>query len=97
LKFKEPHPLQFEFAGIPEFCKNCDLAEQFVNLMLSKEGQKIIMEKNYMFPVMRGVREKTPFDIGSDVPIIQDFKIPTLAEIEGWLKKWSEIRRSEGN
>lgn len=97
LKFKEPHPIQFEFAGIPDFCKNCDLAEQFVNLMLSHDGQKIIMEKNYMFPVMKGVREGTPFDIGSDVSVIRDFKIPSLVEVQGWLKKWSEIRRGAAN
>lgn len=95
LKFKEPHPLHFEFVGIPEFCRNCDLAEQFVNLMLSPAGQKIVMEKNYMFPVMRGVREKTPFDIGADIEVIQDPKTPTLEQTEAWLKKWSEIRRGE--
>ena len=95
LKFKEPHPLHFEFVGIPEFCRNCDLAEQFVNLMLSPPGQKIVMEKNYMFPVMRGVREKTPFDIGADVDVISDYKIPSQQETELWLKKWSEIRRGE--
>lgn len=97
LKFKEPHPVQFEYVGIPEICKNCDLAEQFINLMLSNPGQKIIMEKNYMFPVMKGIREKTPFDIGSDVNIVSDFNIPTQAQVEGWLKKWSELRRDVGN
>lgn len=95
LKFKEPHPLHFEFVGIPEFCRNCDLAEQFVNLMLSPEGQKIIMEKNYMFPVMKGVREKTPFDIGGDVEVIGEFKPPSQQQTEQWLKRWSEIRRGE--
>ncbi len=97
LTFKEPHPVQFEFTGIPEFCKNCALAEQFVNLMLSKEGQKVIMEKNYMFPVMKGVREGTRFDVGSDVSLIRAAKTPSLTQIEAWLKKWSEIRRGEGS
>ncbi len=97
LKFKEPHPVQFEFAGIPEICKNCELAEQFVNMMLSNQGQKIIMEKNYMFPVMKGVREKTLFDIGSDVTVIPGFSVPTQTEIESWLKKWTDLRRDIAN
>jgi thiamine transport system substrate-binding protein len=97
LKFKEPHPIQFEFVGIPEICKNCELAEQFVNMMLSNQGQKIIMEKNYMFPVMKGVREKTPFDIGSDVNVIPGFNIPKQEEIESWYKKWTNLRRDIAN
>lgn len=95
LKFKEPHPMQFEFAGIPEFCRNCDLAEQFVNLVLSPAGQKIIMEKNFMFPVVKGVREGTPFDIGGEIVTIETGRVPSLSEMEAWLKRWSEIRRGQ--
>ncbi len=97
LKFKEPHPVQFEFLAIPEMCKNCELAEQFVNLMLSNQGQQIIMEKNYMFPVIKGIREKTAFDVGGDLSLIPSGKIPSQNEIEQWLKRWSEIRRGEAN
>jgi len=97
ISFEEPLPVQFEFAGIPDFCRNCDLAEQFVNLMLSAEGQKIIMEKNYMFPVMKGVRENTPF---ANLPIfkmIDKYEIPSTSEVDRLLKRWTEIRRGEFN
>lgn len=94
LDFKEPHPVQYEFVGIPEFCKQCGLSEKFVNLLLSIEGQKIIMEKNYMFPVVKAAREGTPF--AQIIPKnIQKFEIPSINEIERHIKHWSELRRSE--
>jgi thiamine transport system substrate-binding protein len=95
LQFKEPHPLQFEFVGIPEFCRNCELAERFVNLMLSGPGQKLIMEKNYMFPIVKNVKEGTPFGNLPAFKAINDFKIPSNQDVERLLKKWSDLRRGE--
>lgn len=95
LPFAEPSPLQFEFVGIPEFCRHCDLAEQFVNLMLSPEGQKIIMEKNYMFPVMKGVMEGTPFEAALNVKTMDSVEMLSTSEVDRLLKKWTEIRRGE--
>ena len=98
LQFAEPLPVQYEFVGIPEYCRNCELAEKFINMMLSPQGQKIIMEKNYMLPVMKGVMEGTPFEKMADEGLYSsDFTIPPLAEIEAILKKWTEIRRGEFN
>lgn len=96
LNFKEPLPVQYEFLGIPEFCRHCDLAEKFVNLMMSAQGQKIIMEKNYMLPVIQGVREGTLFAQLPEYKTIQDQHTPSLREVDRLLKSWSEIRRGEG-
>ncbi|WII70722.1 thiamine ABC transporter substrate-binding protein [Bdellovibrio sp. 22V] len=97
LPFNEALPVQFEFVGIPEFCRHCDLAEQFVNLMLSPQGQKIIMEKNYMFPVMKGVIENTPFADLMNVKTMSQMEILSATEVDRLLKRWTEIRRSELN
>lgn len=97
LPFVEALPVQFEFVGIPEFCRNCDLAEKFVNLMLSPAGQKIIMEKNYMFPVMKGVMENTPFVSLINVKTMEQMEILSQTEVDRLLKRWTEIRRSELN
>ena len=97
LPFAEPSPVQFEFVGIPEFCRHCDLAEQFVNLMLSPEGQKIIMEKNYMFPVMKGVMEGTPFESAMTVKTMDEVEMLSTSEVDRLLKRWTEIRRGEVN
>jgi thiamine transport system substrate-binding protein len=93
MTFKEPLAAQFEFMGIPEFCRHCDLAEEFVNLMLSPAGQKIIMEKNYMFPVMKGVKEGTPFASIPEFATIKKYEVPSSQEVDRLLKRWSEIRR----
>lgn len=95
--FSEPLPIQYEFVGIPEFCRNCELAEQFVNLMLSPQGQKIIMEKNYMFPVVKGVAENSPFGALMDVKSQNQFEILSVSEVERLLKRWTDIRRGEFN
>lgn len=96
LEFKEGHPIQYEFMGIPDFCRNCELAERYVNLMLSEQGQRLIMEKNYMFPIIKNVKEGTPF---ADVPqfkTLHEFQIPSAEEVERLLKKWTEVRRGDG-
>lgn len=94
--FKQPYPVQVEFLGIPEFCKNCELSEKFVNLMLSPEGQKILMEKNYMFPVLKGIRENTAFGKVPNVETLP-FEVMPEKEIDRWLKTWTELRRTERN
>ncbi|WP_413295303.1 thiamine ABC transporter substrate-binding protein [Bdellovibrio sp. HCB185ZH] len=95
--FTEPLPVQFEFMGIPEFCRHCELAEKFVNLMLSPAGQKIIMEKNYMMPVMKGVRDGTPFATIPEYKSVPGFEIMPTAEVDRLLKRWTEVRRGNLN
>ncbi|MGZ3769199.1 MAG: thiamine ABC transporter substrate-binding protein [Bdellovibrio sp.] len=97
LTFNEALPVQFEYVGIPDFCHHCDLAEKFVNLMLSSAGQKILMQKNYMFPVMKGVMENTPFDTLKNFKIMDKFEILSQSEVDRLLKRWSEIRRGAVN
>ena len=77
--------------------RHCELAEQFVNLMLSHDGQKIIMEKNYMFPVMKGIRENTAFGSLPEVKTINKFEIMPTAQVDRLLKRWTDIRRGEVN
>jgi thiamine transport system substrate-binding protein len=97
IAFKEALPVQFEFVGIPEFCRHCDMAEQFINFMLSPGGQKIIMEKNYMFPVMKGVMENTPFIPLTEVNTMPKMEILPAAEVDRLLKRWTAVRRGELN
>jgi len=95
LETQEPLPVQVEFAGIPATCKNCEAAEMFINFLLSREAQKIIMSKNYMLPAVDRVKEATPFDaikIYKTSPI--KFYEPT--KIEKWINVWTEIRKNEG-
>lgn len=95
VEFDEGHPVQYEYVGIPAICKNCDLAESFLSLVLSPQGQKIIMEKNYMFPVIKGVKEGTPFANIPPMKILPMSQLPSIADKERILKKWSNLRRME--
>ena len=93
--FSEGHPKQIEFMGIPGSCQNCELAQKFITLVLSKEGQKVIMEKNIMFPVIAGVREGTPFEKTANLKVLENNSVPSVLERERLLKKWSQVRRGE--
>lgn len=49
--FSNSHPVQVEYAAIPDFCVNCENAKQFAQFLLRDDIQKILMAKNYMYPV----------------------------------------------
>ena len=95
LELEEGHPAQFELGGVPATCKNCELGEKFMELVLSPEGQKIIMEKNFMFPVVRGVKDETPFATIPNYQIVELSVLPNVSDRERILKKWSALRRGE--
>lgn len=49
--FNDPLPVQVEYAAIPQFCGRCDQAMSFMNFLITPGAQKILMNKNYMYPV----------------------------------------------
>lgn len=92
LNFPEKSPVQVEFSGIPADCRQCEKAELFINLMMSEEGQKIIMNKNFMFPVIPSVKVGTPFN-DINIKNIIPFEIPSVNDIEALLSDWTEVRK----
>lgn len=95
-EFAEPLPVQVEFAGVPATCKNCEQAENFVNFLNSPEAQKIIMKKNYMFPVIKNVKEGTPFDtvkIFRTKPV----KFYDARVLNQWVEQWSQLRSNDAD
>ncbi len=95
LEMEEGSPLQVEFAGVPATCHNCDLGEKFVQFMLSRQAQKVIMEKNYMFPAISGVRPGTPFNEVPNFKISEMTVIPNQSDRERIQKKWANMRRGD--
>lgn len=88
--FKEGHPWQVEFAGILKSSNKKDLAETFVQFLLNQKAQSLIMNTNYMFPVIKNVRKgifKTP-----EIPSLLSYKdIKNFySEKEELLKLWKE-------
>ena len=58
--FSEGLPVQVEYMGVPENCGECDTAHEFMGFLLEPESQRLIMEKNYMLPVIAGVEPLIP-------------------------------------
>lgn len=52
--FPKGHPIQIEFAAIPDNCVQCVRAEMFIDFLLEPEIQTLIMKKNFMLPVING-------------------------------------------
>ena len=96
LEFKEPHPMQIEFVGVPDTCKNCDSGIRFAQFLQSDEAQKILMSKNYMLPIVSKIKESTVFD-SVKVYKTKPFQIYEKAKLDEWIQIWSEIRKNEGN
>jgi thiamine transport system substrate-binding protein len=95
LEFKESHPLQIEFAGIPDLCKNCDGAAKFIHFLQTTEAQKILMTKNYMLPLETRTKNSTAFDTVK-VYKTKPFKLYDKAQLDDWIQIWSEVRKNEG-
>lgn len=95
LEFNEGHPIQVEFGAIPNQCQSCDLAESFLRLMLSMDGQKVIMNKNFMFPVIKGVKEGTEYDTIPRYVVSTQVQFVEPQYIDQLLNKWTEFRRNE--
>jgi thiamine transport system substrate-binding protein len=93
LEFKEKHPEQFEFMAVPEYCRECDLAQEFVRFLLDPSSQTILMKRNYMFPVIESLFNASDFKLA---PLFRTFSRTQLlsdTEIQRILKEWSKRRR----
>lgn len=95
LELKEPLPIQVEFAGIPDSCKNCEGAEKFLEFLTSKPAQQVIMNKNYMLPILDSVKEGTVFD-SLKVYKTNPVQFYEQEKVEKWINQWVEIRKNEG-
>jgi thiamine transport system substrate-binding protein len=90
--FDGGHVAQFEYAGIPTSCDNCAGAEIFLKFLVQPEIQKIIMQKNYMFPVIAKVIDGTAFEHVPKVTLHRWKNLPELLKRrDELLKRWQEI------
>lgn len=94
LSFQEGLPLHVELAGVMKICKNCALAKDFIQYLLTPEIQTILMKKNYMFPVDKSVVTKTPWDIETQFKTLPLQKVTkeTQAKIIDRWTQWSRKR-----
>jgi thiamine transport system substrate-binding protein len=83
--FTEGQPVQTEYAGIPANCVRCEEAETFVRFLLKKETQALIMNKNFMMPVVKEAAEGTPF---AQIANVSELK---LEHARDFLKRRTEL------
>ncbi len=55
MPFQEGQPAQIEYAFVPDSCWDCATAKDFVRDLLTVQNQKVLAEKNFMYPVIAGV------------------------------------------
>lgn len=79
--FEDGHPLQVEFAGVPEDCRECELGAELVNELLGMPSQKALMEKNFMFPILRDLKAGTVF---AELPELKILKTPLEKDFSDW-------------
>lgn len=92
LIFAKGHPVQVEYVGIPENAQHVELAEKMIRLMLSDEGQKVIMIKNYMLPVRKAIRAGSVYE---QLPEVKHLDVNTMKRNISILKEaqdiWSKV------
>lgn len=90
--FSAGHPFQIEYVGIPDTSKNPELAEKMIRLMLSDEGQKLIMTKNYMLPVRKSIRAGSVYEQLPEVKLLDSQNIKrNISIIQSAQDIWSKV------
>ena len=86
--FEEGNYITIEFAGILNNSQNKDLANKFLNFMLSEEFQSVIPSTNIMYPITNIKDLPEAFD-KLDVPnFIQMDPIEINKNKEKWIDEW---------
>jgi thiamine transport system substrate-binding protein len=87
--FKNGNYIQKEFMMAAPGEKNSELKKKFLDFMLGDFVQKILPEKNFMYPVKKVTLPKAFKEIGpvKELPSLS----PSPGDMDRWLKKWREI------
>lgn len=93
IALEEAHPIYYEFLGIPEFCQNCELSQKFVQLILSAEGQRILVGSSSMLSVLPELIAKEAQEKIDALNLSKDVDFVSERKKEAWLRKWAELRR----
>ena len=90
--FKNPHPIQVEYAGIPSFCRQCKKAGLFVRFLQRTDIQKILMKKNYMYPVSVEALKGGTFELPKDIKFLDPSKsLLLIKEKQKLVNQWKKV------
>jgi thiamine transport system substrate-binding protein len=90
LVLKEKLAVQHEWIAVPKDSGNTPLAISFIEFLLSDSAQRVIMQKNFMFPAKEAVMAGTPF---GSLPLVETFLLSdyTSIQLKDLLDLWSQI------
>ncbi len=90
--FAEGHYPQIEFATISKKSKNLELAQEFIDFMLSEDFQNAIPTSNWMYPVIAYKNFPKEFDKEPKTLPLLDEKAITKKQRK-WLRQWKTAIR----
>ena len=70
LQFTEGHPLQIEYAGVLSSSQNRELAQNFIDFLLSPECQAFLPETQWMFPANPKTKLPASYDVVRQYPAL---------------------------
>lgn len=84
---------QVEFAGILKNTPNRDLAEKFIDFLLSKEFQEDVPMQMFVYPVLPAATLPEDFVLASQIPEFVTSLDPDLiaANRDAWVNEWSNL------
>ncbi|AAL81642.1 thiamine ABC transporter substrate-binding protein [Pyrococcus furiosus DSM 3638] len=92
IEFEEGNFLQIEGVGIVKGTKNRELAEKFVEFLISEKAQEKLPTTQWMYPVNKNVKLPEVYKYALEVkkPVTID---PALVaeNLDKWLKQWTEV------
>ncbi len=88
--FKEGHIAQTEVAAISRYSDQPELANQFLNFLISPEAQKIIPVTNWMLPVIENAELPEAFDQLIQPETIGFTPEQLASNRNQWLREWRQ-------
>lgn len=92
VKVQGKHPLQIEYAGVLRDCNFCTEAQKFVLFLRRPEIQKILMEKNYMYPVAKSALNGSSFSLPEGVSYLDPMmNLSLIKKKKELVARWKKI------
>ncbi|MFA4647274.1 thiamine ABC transporter substrate binding subunit [Pyrococcus kukulkanii] len=92
VQFRRGNFIQVEGAGIVKGTKNRDLAEKFIEFLISEKAQEKLPTTQWMYPVNKNVKlpEVYKYALNVTKPISLDPGL-VMENLDKWLKQWTAV------
>ena len=95
--FKNPHPVQASYVALTQTRSNTQKAQKFLEFLLRPDIQKIIMEKDFMFPVEGLALQHSKFKLFEKMNFLSSkdnlkfFSSPSEETKKGIINQWKKV------